>query len=184
MRMNEKQKIRTSKFISLILRHNPQKIGIDLDQSGWACVDKLLAGLAHKGHSISFEQLENIVLMNDKKRYRFNEDKTQICANQGHSLKLDLELDEMEPPEILYHGTASRFMKSIQHQGLIKGSRHHVHLSKDQETARSVGSRHGFPIILTISAGEMHQAGHTFYCSENGVWLVDSVATKYFHSTP
>ena len=178
--MNEKQKKRTGKFMSLILRHNPQKIGITLDDAGWASVDELLVGLKRKGHAISFEQLDDIVETNDKKRYRFNEDKTRICANQGHSLKLDLELNEFEPPEVLYHGTASRFMKLIKEQGLIKGSRHHVHLSKDKETARSVGMRHGTPIILAISSGAMHRAGYTFYCSENGVWLVDNVPAKYF----
>ena len=178
--MNEKQKKRTGKFISLILRHNPQKIGITLDDAGWASVDELLAGLAQKGHRISFKQLEEIVDTNDKKRYRFNDDKTRICANQGHSLKLDLELTEIAPPDVLYHGTASRFMQSIQEQGLIKGNRHHVHLSRDKETAKNVGSRHGVPVILTVSSGAMHQAGYTFYCSENGVWLVDDVPTKYF----
>ena len=178
--MNEKQKKRTGKFISLILRHAPQKIGITLDNAGWASVDELLAGLKRKGHALSFEQLDDIVAMNDKKRYRFNEDKTRICANQGHSLTVDLQLNALEPPEFLYHGTASRFMHSINKQGLLKGSRHHVHLSSDKQTAKSVGSRHGVPIILTIAAGAMHRAGYTFYCSANGVWLVDSVPTQYF----
>ena len=178
--MNEKQKKRIGKFMSLILRHEPQKIGLELDAAGWASVNELLVGMKRKGHGLSFEQLVDIVETNEKKRYRFNEDKTRICANQGHSLNLDLELTEFEPPEVLYHGTASRFMKSIKEQGLIKGNRHHVHLSKDKETARNVGSRHGVPIILAVSSGAMHRAGFTFYCSENGVWLVDNVPAKYF----
>ena len=177
--MNEKQKKKIGKFMSLILRHDPQKIGIELDDAGWASVDELLQGLKRKRHALSFEQLEDIVATNDKKRYRFNEDKTRICANQGHSLKLDLELEEVEPPEVLYHGTASRFMKSIRQQGLIKGSRHHVHLSLEKETARNVGMRHGIPIILPVSSGAMSRAGYTFYRSENGVWLVESVPPKY-----
>ncbi len=177
--MNEKQKKKIGKFMSLILRHNPQKIGIELDDAGWASVDELLQGLKRKRHALSFEQLEDIVATNDKKRYRFNEDKTRICANQGHSLKLDLELEEVEPPEVLYHGTASRFMKSIRQQGLIKGSRHHVHLSLEKETARNVGMRHGIPIILAVSSGAMSRAGYPFYRSENGVWLVESVPPKY-----
>lgn len=178
--MNEKQKKRTGKFISLILRHSPQKVGIELDNAGWASVDELLAGLAKKGHRISVDQLEEIVETNDKKRYRFNDDKTRICANQGHSLSLALELDEMIPPEVLYHGTTTRFIPSIQEQGLIKGKRHHVHLSQDKATAKNVGSRHGVPVILAIASGIMHRAGYTFYCSENGVWLVDDVPTQYF----
>ena len=178
--MNKKQKKRTGKFISLILRHNPQVIGIELDKAGWAVVDDLLAGLRRKGHAISFEQLEEIVETNDKKRYRFNEDKTLICANQGHSLNLELELKELEPPEILYHGTATKFIESINEQGLLKGNRHHVHLSKDKETAKKVGMRHGKPIILSIASGEMYREGFAFYCSENGIWLVDSVPTRYF----
>ncbi|MGB0849483.1 MAG: RNA 2'-phosphotransferase [Thiolinea sp.] len=177
--MNEKQKKRTGKFISLILRHAPEKIGLQLDNAGWAEVDELLAGLQRKGHGISFEQLQELVATNDKKRYSFNADQTRIRANQGHSLTLDLQLESREPPEQLFHGTATRFLDSIRMQGLVKGSRHHVHLSADVETAHKVGSRHGKPVVLNVDALSMHQAGHIFYCSENGVWLTEHVPPGY-----
>ena len=168
------------KFLSLILRHQPEVIGIKLDKSGWAKVDELLAGLKKHGKGITFDQLETLVTSNNKQRYRFNEDKSKICANQGHSLKVDLALKPIAPPEILYHGTATRFLDSINQQGLIKGSRHHVHLSADIETAKNVGQRHGKVVLLVIQAQTMQQAGYSFYCSENGVWLVDSVPVEYF----
>ena len=166
--------------MSLVLRHDPQKLGLELDSAGWAPVDELLAGLAKKGRGISFDQLCDIVETNDKQRYRFNDDKTQIRANQGHSLKLDLQLEPTEPPETLYHGTATRFMKDINQQGLQKRNRHHVHLSQDKTTAQSVGQRHGVPVILAIAAGAMRRDGFEFYCSDNDVWLTDHVPPKYF----
>lgn len=166
--------------MSLILRHNPQAIGIKLDHAGWASVDGLLKGMKRKGHTLSFKQLEEIVNSNDKQRYSFNADKSKIRANQGHSIDVDLQLEDQQPPDWLYHGTASRFMDSIQQQGLQKRQRHHVHLSKDKETAHDVGSRHGKPVILTIAAAVMYRDGYQFYCSDNGVWLVDSVPPKYF----
>ena len=178
--MSKKQKNQIGKFLSLILRHQPEVIGIQLDESGWAKVDELLAGLKKHGKGITFDQLETLVTSNNKQRYRFNEDKSQICANQGHSLKVDLALKPITPPEILYHGTATRFLDSINQQGLVKGSRHHVHLSADIETAKNVGQRHGKVVILVIQAQTMQQAGYSFYCSENGVWLVDSIPVEYF----
>ncbi len=177
--MNKKQKIKIGKFLSLILRHNPNAIGVKLDESGWLSVEQLLHGLKNKGQTLSFEELEDIVIHNDKKRYCFNEDKTQIRANQGHSLEIDLVLKKITPPDILYHGTALRFMKSIQQQGLIKKNRHHVHLSIDKEIAYKVGSRHGKPIVLCIASKLMDKAGFSFYCSANGVWLVDAIPVKY-----
>lgn len=177
--MNEKQTKRIGKFISLILRHDPEKIGLQLDAAGWANVDELLAGLKRKGRGMSFAQLQELVATNDKQRYSFNDDQTQIRANQGHSLKLDLQLEPVEPPVQLYHGTATRFLDLIHEQGLLKGSRHHVHLSADIETAHKVGSRHGKPVILTVDAQAMFRAGYAFYCSENGVWLADSVPAVY-----
>jgi putative RNA 2'-phosphotransferase len=178
--MNEQKKKSIGKFISLILRHEPQKIGLELDNAGWVSVDDLLAGLAGKGKGISFTQLEEIVETNDKKRYCFNDDKTKIRANQGHSLQVDLALEAVQPPEILYHGTASRFIPSIQKEGLQKRNRHHVHLSAEKETAVNVGKRHGKPVVLLIAAGMMYQNGYTFYCSDNGVWLTDHVPPEYF----
>jgi putative RNA 2'-phosphotransferase len=178
--MNEQQQKRTGKFISLILRHNPQKIGIKLDLFGWATVDELLAALKRNGHSLSFPQLEELVSSNDKQRYTFNHDKSCIRANQGHSLELDLQLEAQKPPKWLYHGTASRFLPYINEQGLLRRNRHHVHLSLDKETAHNVGSRHGKPVILTIDTSAMHNDGHLFYCSKNGVWLVEHIPPRYF----
>ncbi len=181
--MNEKQQKRIGKFISLILRHEPEKIGLQLDDAGWADVNELLIGLKAKNRQISFEQLQELVANNDKKRYSFNDDQTRIRANQGHSLTLDLQLEALEPPEQLYHGTATRFLDSILEQGLLKGERHHVHLSLQKETAQQVGGRHGKPVVLKIDSGEMHKKGYVFYRSENMVWLTDQVPAEFI-TTP
>lgn len=179
--MNEKDKIRHGRFLSLILRHEPSKIGLTLDAEGWAEVTLLLQQLAKHRHSLSLAELEEIVATNDKQRYSFNADKSKIRANQGHSLKtVDLALQPQIPPAVLYHGTASRFMQSIQREGLQKRSRQHVHLSADTQTARKVGARHGTPVILQLDAQQMQADGFVFYCSENGVWLTEHVPTRYF----
>ncbi len=178
--MDKTKKKRMGKYLSLILRHSPEKIGLELDNAGWASVDELLSGLAQKGRRLSFEGLREIVETNDKQRYRFNADMTRIRANQGHSIKLDLNLEMAEPPEVLYHGTATRFMADINQQGLQKRNRHHVHLSADKATAENVGGRHGKVVILAVAAGAMHRAGFEFYCSENKVWLTDHVPPSYF----
>lgn len=180
MAMTQKRKVQIGKFISLVLRHEPQKIGLVLDDAGWAVVDDLLAGLARKGKRITFAELEDIVITNDKQRYCFNDDKTRIRANQGHSLKLDLQLEAMTPPDVLYHGTATRFLDAINAQGLQKRNRHHVHLAADYETAVTVGSRHGKPVVLVIDTVAMQRDGHVFYRSENNVWLTDAIPAKYF----
>ena len=177
--MNEKQQKRIGKFISLILRHEPEKIGLQLDDAGWADVNELLEGLRRKNRGISFDQLQELVASNDKQRYSFNEDQSRIRANQGHSLKLDLQLEAREPPEQLYHGTAARFLKTILEKGIDRGKRHHVHLSSEEITANSVGSRHGKPVVLTIESGVMHNQGHVFYCSKNLVWLTDHVPAEF-----
>lgn len=169
---------KTSKFISLILRHKPEVIGISVDEHGWAKVSELLNGISKKQY-IDMEMLEQIVATDNKQRYSFNEDKTLIRANQGHSIKVDVELQEKKPPAILYHGTGEKYVKSIDEQGLISKSRLYVHLSKDEETAKNVGSRHGKPVIYKIYASEMYNNGHIFYLSENGVWLTKSVPVKY-----
>lgn len=164
-----------SKFLSLVLRHKPEQIGLVLDSNGWANVDELL-----EKTQIDFETLQKIVDTNDKKRFAFNEDKSKIRASQGHSIQsLDLQLEEKEPPEFLYHGTALRFLESITVQGLTKQSRQHVHLSKDEETALKVGQRHGRPVVLKILSKKMFDDGHKFYLSENNVWLTDHIPTKY-----
>lgn len=166
-----------SKFLSLILRHQPEKIGLQLDENGWA----LISGILEKSNlKFTFEELEEIVLTNDKKRFSFNADKTKIRANQGHSLKtIDLDLKAQIPPEFLFHGTIERFILSIKKEGLQKMRRQHVHLSKDKETAVKVGARRGAPVILVINALKMQTKGYQFYKSENGVWLTNEVPANF-----
>jgi len=170
--------ITLSKFLSLILRHKPEVIGIKLDKHGWANVDELIKRMSKEKY-ITKDILEYIVEHDDKQRYSFNENKTMIRANQGHSIKVDVELEEKEPPEILYHGTAEQFVESIMNEGLKKGKRLYVHLSKDIVTARKVGIRHGVPVIFEVKAKEMFNDGYKFFISANGVWLTDHVPTKY-----
>jgi len=178
--MTEKEIIKISKFLSLILRHSPQTIDLELDQNGWASVVDLQEKSKKRKVFFMTEQLEEVVAMDSKTRYSFNEDKTKIRANQGHSLKnIDLEFTNQEPPEFLYHGTVSKFISSIKATGLQKRSRLYVHLSKDRATAQNVGSRRGKAIILSIRALEMYHDGFEFYLSQNGVWLTDQVPTKY-----
>lgn len=168
-----------SVFISLVLRHKPDAAGITLDEHGWANVDELINGINNTGRKIDMTMLEEIVRTDNKQRYSFNEDKTLIRANQGHSIPVDVELKEQEPPELLYHGTADRFVKSIMTEGLKPMSRLYVHLSKDIETAKKVGKRHGNPVILKVYSGQMGRDGVKFYLSENGVWLTKKVDVEY-----
>lgn len=177
--MNEAEKKHISKFLSLVLRHKPETIGIILDENGWADVQELIKRSAVKGVEFSVPELELIVETNDKKRFAFNEDRTKIRASQGHSIEVDLALEQKEPPEFLFHGTVEKFMDSILANGLLKQNRQHVHLSKELETAIKVGSRRGKPVILKIASGSMHEDGFTFFLSANGVWLTDSVPVKY-----
>lgn len=165
-----------SKLISLVLRHKPEAIGIELDEHGWANVYEMLAGL-----KITMAELEYIVDTDDKQRYSFNEDKTLIRANQGHSLNVDVELEEKEPPKQLYHGTGTRFIKSILESGLNKQSRQYVHLSESKETAIKVGTRHGEPRVLSIDTTAMLHDGYKFYQSKNGVWLTNNVPVNYIN---
>lgn len=168
-----------SKLLSLVLRHQPETLGIQLDSNGWTEVDFLLEKLKEKSADLDFERLEQIVYTNDKQRFAFNEDLTKIRANQGHSVNVDVELKPQLPPELLYHGTVDKFLGAIRTEGLKKGARLHVHLSKDLETAIKVGSRRGKPVILTILASQMAAAGYVFYLSENGVWLCDAVPPSF-----
>ena len=168
-----------SKFMSLVLRHKPEEIGLDMNENGWVNLEELIAKMNQKGLIVNVELIARIVETNDKKRVAFNEDKTLIRASQGHSIDIELNLSPAEPPEILYHGTAERFLESILKTGLMKQSRQHVHLSAMVETARAVGVRHGKPVILTIQAGIMHHEGFKFYLSENKVWLTDNVPVQY-----
>ena len=168
----------TSKFISLILRHKPETIGITLDEHGWANVDELIEGI-NKTHPFTMVELEEIVRTDDKQRYSFNDDKTLIRANQGHSIPVDVELEEVYPPEYLYHGTGEKYVSSIDAQGLIPKSRLYVHLSSDKDTAHKVGQRHGKPVIYTVDSGEMNKDGYKFFLSVNGVWLTKEVPLRY-----
>lgn len=166
-----------SKLLSYVLRHRPDTIGIELDDNGWTNVDGLLE--AAKDRGLTKEILDEVVATNDKKRFIFNDDGTKIRANQGHSVKVDLELEPSKPPNLLFHGTVDKFLDSIRKGGLIKGSRHHVHLSADRETATDVGGRRGKPVILIVATRLMINDGFEFYQSENGVWLVDAVPLQY-----
>lgn len=177
--MTDKETIRTSKFLSLILRHEPAKVGLRLGEAGWVAVSELLAAVNRHGAPLTLEQLKHIVATSDKKRFAFSEDGQRIRASQGHSVDVDLQYPPQQPPEILYHGTASRFLEGIRKDGLQKMGRHDVHLSAETKVTLQVGGRHGKPVLLTIRAGDMHRAGHVFRCSANGVWLVNSVPPEF-----
>ena len=177
--MLSKNEIQMGKFLSLVLRHKPEVIGLTLDKHGWADVNELLVCMKRSGKTLSFDMLEKIVNENDKHRYSFNEDKSKIRANQGHSIHVDVELKEIKPPNVLYHGTATRFLGSIMDTGINSGSRIHVHLSGDYKTALDVGIRHGKPVVLTIDSGRMYKDGYKFFLSANNVWLCDRVPAEY-----
>ncbi|HAJ73341.1 MAG TPA: RNA 2'-phosphotransferase [Lachnospiraceae bacterium] len=170
----------TSKFISLILRHRPETIGVSLDEHGWADVQELIDGInSTDGHALDMEMLEEIVRTDEKQRYSFNGDHTLIRANQGHSISVDVELEEKTPPDILWHGTGEKYVDSIDVQGLIPKSRLYVHLSPDTETARKVGGRHGRPVIYEINCREMTKDGFQFFLSANHIWLTKNVPARY-----
>lgn len=174
---------RISTFISLVLRHNPKAAGIRLDDNGWAGVEDLLLGVSKNYALLTMETLEVIVAMDTKQRYTFNEDKTKIRANQGHSIKVDVELVETAPPAILYHGTAEKSLDSIMKTGLSGRTRQYVHLSDNKGTALAVGTRHGAPVILEVDAKKMAKDGHPFFLSKNGVWLCRFVPVEYLKIT-
>lgn len=177
--MNDPEKKKISKFLSYVLRHHPELINLNLDENGWANVDELITKSTNDSQGFTFEELDEIVRTNAKKRFAFNEDKTRIRASQGHSIGINLALIPQQPPEFLYHGTAQHNIQSILKNGIEKRSRQHVHLSIDKETATNVGMRHGKPIILTVRTQKMFEDGIEFYLSENGVWLTDDVDAKY-----
>jgi putative RNA 2'-phosphotransferase len=168
-----------SKFLAKHLRHAPDALGLTLQPGGWASVDELLAASERTGFPISYDDLIECVETNDKKRFSFDDTGDLIRANQGHSVEVDLQLVEQQPPDVLYHGTVERFLASIMAEGLKKGKRHHVHLSKDVATARKVGSRRGKPVILQVDATRMQSHGYTFFISMNGVWLTDAVPAVF-----
>ncbi len=177
--MNGQQKENISRFLSYVLRHHPEFINLNLDENGWADVNELITKSTKDSQGFTFDELDEMLQTNDKKRFIFNEDKSRIRANQGHSIDINLALNPQRPPEFLYHGTAQNNIESTLKKGIEKRSRQHVHLSEDRETATKVGMRHGKPIILTISTGKMSEDGIEFYLSENEVWLTDFVDAKY-----
>lgn len=169
----------TSKFLSYVLRHQPDAIGLKLDGEGWAEVSELIRLANSNGRNLTTELIEEVVRTNDKKRFAFSDDGARIRASQGHSVAIELGLTPVTPPDVLYHGTATRFLDSIKEKGLISGPRRHVHLSAESATAVDVGRRHGKPTVLTINASEMHSLGHEFFVSENGVWLTSAVPIEF-----
>jgi putative RNA 2'-phosphotransferase len=173
--MNDEQLVRSSKYLSKHLRHQPERLGLTLAPGGWVPVADLLAACARAGVSISRADLAEIVARNSKQRFSFDPTGMLIRANQGHSVAVDLQLVTSTPPDVLYHGTGERAVPAILRDGLLKMNRHHVHLSTDIATALSVGARHGRPMIFQIDAVAMAEAGHEFSCSDNGVWLVEHV---------
>lgn len=171
--------IRKSKFLSLVLRHTPETIGLSLDANGWASVAEIIDHAPDQGIHYTRDEIDEIVATNEKRRFALSPDGTLIRASQGHSVVVDVELPVVTPPAYLYHGTATQYLASIQATGLRPGNRNHVHLSADRETAIKVGQRHGQPIVLTVLARQCHDTGCPFYRSANGVWLVDAVPVQY-----
>ena len=177
--MDDRRLVKVSKYLSRHLRHEPERLGLVLGQGGWVRVDELLAVCAARSFALSREELQEVVDRNDKRRFSFDETGTMIRANQGHSVEIDLELAAVDPPAVLYHGTARARLEPILSEGLRKMGRHHVHLSADAETATRVGARHGKPVVLEVAAARMAADGHVFHRSANGVWLTDAVPPAY-----
>lgn len=177
--MDKRRHKRISKHLSYILRHHPESIGIKIDKGGWIDVSELLQKVERNNFPITLDELRTVVKENNKQRFSFSNDGRRIRANQGHSIPVDLGYAVVVPLNILYHGTDQRNIESIWINGLTKGDRHHVHLSSDQDTATKVGQRHGRPVIFKVQAKQMHQDGHKFYLSANGIWLTEHVAPKY-----
>ena len=168
-----------SRLLSYVLRHEPGNFGLELDGGGWVAVDALLTALQKSGHEVTPDDLKEVVRLSKKQRFAFSDDGLQIRANQGHSVDVDLALDPLEPPALLFHGTVKKSLPGIREAGLLRGQRHHVHLSPDIPTATAVGARRGRPIILTVRAAEMHAEGHEFFRSVNGVWLTEAVPARF-----
>lgn len=177
--MDEKRRVRVSKFLSKHLRHSPEELGLTLEPGGWVFIEDVLIGAAEAGFPFSREEMELVVRCCDKQRFALDDAGTRIRANQGHSTEVDLQLEPAEPPTELYHGTPARNLTAILRDGLVKMARHHVHLSPDTATATKVGQRRGKPVILAVDAARMHADGFAFYRSANGVWLVDRVPPVY-----
>jgi putative RNA 2'-phosphotransferase len=181
MKVNVMMEKRISKLLSLVLRHKPEVIGIEVDKNGWTDAIELISKVNEHTNEVSltYPSLCQMVLDNNKQRFTLNADGSKIRANQGHSIDVDVELNETTPPDVLFHGTATRFKDSILGMGIDKQSRLHVHLSADTETATKVGQRHGKLFIFEVDAKSMSSDGHKFYLSKNSVWLTDNVPVKY-----
>ena len=177
--MDDARQVRISKFLSKHLRHEPQRLGLELEPGGWVSVRDLLAACNARNMSLSRAELDEVVRRNNKQRFSFDESGARIRANQGHSVEVDLQLEPVTPPAVLYHGTPERSAEAVSTGGLEKMSRHHVHLSADVATAKAVGARRGRPVLFEVDAAAMHEAGCVFYRSANGVWLVDHVPPRY-----
>jgi putative RNA 2'-phosphotransferase len=177
--MNPDRRTKISKYLSKYLRHQPDRLGLTLDPGGWVSVEELLAACAAHQFPVTLPELQDVVTTNEKQRFAFDETGTHIRANQGHSVEIDLQLTPQAPPPLLYHGTGEKSVAAILERGLLKMARHHVHLSIDQDTALKVGMRHGRPVIFAVDAAAMFSDGFQFYCSANGVWLVDHVPPNY-----
>lgn len=175
--MDEARTVKVSKYLARHLRHQPERIGITLDAHGWVPIDELLRAAARHHFAFTRAELDHVALSNDKQRFAVEGDR--IRASQGHTVGVDLGLPPAEPPAYLYHGTVSRAMDAIRAEGLRPMNRTHVHLSPDRETATRVGARRGRPVVLSVDAGAMHRAGHTFRVSANGVWLTSAVPAAF-----
>ena len=171
--------VKVSKFLSLVLRHQPERIGLDLDANGWADIAHLVERAAAHGMPLTIELILEVVATSDKQRFALDADQGRIRANQGHSVDVDLGVEPVEPPPILFHGTAARSIAAIRTAGLKPGQRRHVHLSPDAATATKVGSRHGKPVVLRVLSGRLWALGSQFFRSANGVWLTDAVPAEF-----
>jgi putative RNA 2'-phosphotransferase len=182
--VNAERAKRLSKFLSFVLRHQPEAAGLTLDESGWANVDAVLLGARSQGLAMTMDELRYVVETSDKRRFALSADERCIRAQQGHSIEVDLDLPPSTPPEFLYHGTVARFLPAIMAEGLKKGARHHVHLAADRATAEGVGARRGAPVVLCVQAEVMHREGHAFFLSGNGVWLTETVPPIFLSPVP
>lgn len=177
--MDEASRTQLSKFLSYVLRHKPQAIGIALDREGWIEIEALLRQCRASGREVTRAMLEEVVATSPKRRFAISQDGLRLRANQGHTVQVEIVYEEAAPPEVLFHGTVARFLEAIRARGLDRTKRHHVHLSADSETARAVGARRGKPVVLRVLAGNMHRDGHAFFLSANGVWLTAAVPPAY-----
>lgn len=182
--MDAKRQVKVSKFLSLVLRHQPSAAGVTLDAGGWVAVDDLLAGCAAAGRAVTRADLEQVIAENDKQRFALSPDGTRIRASQGHTVAVELGLADTEPPAVLYHGTTGRTLPLIMREGLRPMARQDVHLSADVATAVRVGARHGRPVVLEVDAAALAAAGHRFRVSANGVWLTDAIPPSALRELP